>query len=635
MRRRVGWGRASVVLAAVAVVGLVLPASATPAVTPAVETAGARTSRLGGADRYETAARIALHHSGRPGTITQALRVVRGDRPLDAAASAGSGTPMLYLPPRGPIHAVVRRALTRIGPRRVDVIGSEGVIPTSRLAGMTKQAVNRRNLNTPTLSLTTSVERTYWEEQVRTADGLDVVATEPLAEASVAMANRSRNVMIVPPKGKVDVTGGPLYVMFEGRHRFVGRAAAFGAARQKEVLTGVGAQRLPGSRLAGPDRYATSAQLAREAFPRGASRVYLVGGTNGVDAAAAASLADGPLLLVPRCGVLPESTRQAIAEAHPLEVVAIGGTAAVCEGMLAQAAAAATPLPQERVSDIATSWMGPACLIVTGGEVRCSTDDDQWAPLAGQPEPMTAITVDDRETGFVRFSVVGESGRLWTWEVRWEEGSNSFAHTTPAALLPPPEPVASLATGTGATCVVGTWGGLSCLAASAEGKHVWVWVDVREPRSVSVSWSGVYAVDADGRPRAWWLDGTRAEPVVLRGVPERVVAFDARGQQKWTLTPDGTMRGHHIGGESDGRGGIVAYGVDTLVGHGCGTQGAVLRCHRQGWWFAPDGFAAPAGTTVAQVEEPWARLSDGRLYSVRRLTDAGPWTVEPVRGFER
>ncbi|GMA38608.1 cell wall-binding repeat-containing protein [Mobilicoccus caccae] len=458
MRRRVGWGRVSVVLAAVAVAGLVLPASATPAVTPTVETAVARTSRLGGADRYETAAKIALHHSGRPGTITQALRVVRGDRPLDAAASAGSGTPMLYLPPRGPIPAVVRRAFTRIGPRSVDVIGSRSVISTSRLAGMTKQPVNRRDLNTPKLSLTTSVERTSWEEHVVMVDGLDVVATEPLAEASVAMANRSRTVIIVPPKGKVDAEGGYLTVLFKGRHRFVGRAASFSTTRQKEVLVGVDAQRLPGSTLAGPDRYATSAQLAREAFPHGASRVYLVGGTNGVDAAAAASLADGPLLLVPRCGVLPESTRQAIAEAHPREVVAIGGTAAVCEGMLTQAAAAATPLPQERVSDIATSWIAPTCLIVTGGEVRCSTDDDQWAPLAGQPEPMTAITVDDRRNAdFVRFSVVGESGRLWTWETRVKEG-NSFAHTTPAALPPPPEPVATLATGNGVTCVVGTAG---------------------------------------------------------------------------------------------------------------------------------------------------------------------------------
>ncbi|GMA38609.1 hypothetical protein GCM10025883_06540 [Mobilicoccus caccae] len=144
----------------------------------------------------------------------------------------------------------------------------------------------------------------------------------------------------------------------------------------------------------------------------------------------------------------------------------------------------------------------------------------------------------------------------------------------------------------------------------------------------------MHAVDADGRPRAWWLDGTRAEPVVLKNMPERVVAFDARGQQKWTLTPDGTMRGDHIGGEFDGRGGIVDYGVDTLVGHGCGTQGAVLRCHRDGW-FTPDGFVAPAGTAVAQVEDPWVRLSDGRLYRMHRLTAPGPWTVEPVRGFER
>ena len=91
------------------------------------------------------------------------------------------------------------------------------------------------------------------------------------------------------------------------------------------------------------------------------------------------------------------------------------------------------------------------------------------------------------------------------------------------------------------------------------------------------------------------------------------------------------MRGHHVEGEFDGRGGIIAYNIDSLVGEGCGTQGAVLRCFRSP---DPSGFVAPAGTRVVQVEDEWLRVSDGRLYRVRYHTVPGPWTVEPVKGFE-
>lgn len=85
--------------------------------------AGAMVSRLGGADRYETAARIALHQSGGEGTVPPAsLRVVRGDRPWDAVASAGWGTPVLFVPPRGPVPTVVQRAAGRVDAQATDVI---------------------------------------------------------------------------------------------------------------------------------------------------------------------------------------------------------------------------------------------------------------------------------------------------------------------------------------------------------------------------------------------------------------------------------------------------------------------------------------------------------------------------------
>lgn len=94
------------------------------------------------------------------------------------------------------------------------------------------------------------------------------------------------------------------------------------------------------SRLAGPDRFGTAAATARAAFPDGADVVYLARADVPVDAVAAGSLDDGPLLLVRPDGPLPSATEQAIADLAPSTVVALGGPAAVSDDVLREAAEA-------------------------------------------------------------------------------------------------------------------------------------------------------------------------------------------------------------------------------------------------------------------------------------------------------
>lgn len=92
-------------------------------------------------------------------------------------------------------------------------------------------------------------------------------------------------------------------------------------------------------RLAGGSRVETAVAVARAAFPSGARAVYLVRADVPADALAAGALTDGPVLLVPSCGALPPVVRDEIARVAPDQVVALGGTAAVCESLLAEAAA--------------------------------------------------------------------------------------------------------------------------------------------------------------------------------------------------------------------------------------------------------------------------------------------------------
>ena len=94
-------------------------------------------------------------------------------------------------------------------------------------------------------------------------------------------------------------------------------------------------------RLAGTSRFDTAVAISKEAFPTGARALYLARADSFADALAGSSLTDkGPILLVPKCGTVPSAI---IAEANrlkPLEVVALGGTGAVCDQVLQQFAGA-------------------------------------------------------------------------------------------------------------------------------------------------------------------------------------------------------------------------------------------------------------------------------------------------------
>jgi putative cell wall-binding protein len=87
----------------------------------------------------------------------------------------------------------------------------------------------------------------------------------------------------------------------------------------------------PVTRVAGADRYATSAAISAEAFPGGAATVHIATGGAFPDAlsgAAAAGAASGPLLLVDPGGI-PWSVSGELTRLDPLHIVILGGTSAV------------------------------------------------------------------------------------------------------------------------------------------------------------------------------------------------------------------------------------------------------------------------------------------------------------------
>jgi uncharacterized protein (DUF302 family) len=80
--------------------------------------------------------------------------------------------------------------------------------------------------------------------------------------------------------------------------------------------------------------------ISQRAFPGGAETAYLARADVFADAVAAGSLRDGPILLVPSCGDLPEAVRNELARLDADQVFALGGDAAICDDVLMQAATA-------------------------------------------------------------------------------------------------------------------------------------------------------------------------------------------------------------------------------------------------------------------------------------------------------
>ena len=85
------------------------------------------------------------------------------------------------------------------------------------------------------------------------------------------------------------------------------------------------------NRIAGPDRYATSAAVSRAEFPRGADTVFIVTGSDFADALAAgpaAATQNAPILLVQPNG-LPDATANELRRLKPAKVYFVGGESSI------------------------------------------------------------------------------------------------------------------------------------------------------------------------------------------------------------------------------------------------------------------------------------------------------------------
>ncbi|PRY17915.1 cell wall-binding repeat-containing protein [Kineococcus rhizosphaerae] len=289
--------------------------------------------RTWGSDRYATS--VVLEDNPLEATTAYLVTGEKFPDGLTASAIAGQDYANVYLTAKAQIPQVVRE---RIGnAQKIVVVGSEASISNdawkwlqqntraqlSRVAGddryATAAALSASRFTTPGVA------------NVLVATGENY--PDALA-ASASAAKLGVPLLLVTRSGIPAATRAELQRLAPGKITVVGGEASVSAAAAAELA---GLTTGPVDRIAGADRYETSAKLSKAFFPNRTPGAYVVAGDDWPDAITAGAAAGreghgstvlpphGPLLITPSTCV-PQSVNLAIEAADPVVLTAVGGT---------------------------------------------------------------------------------------------------------------------------------------------------------------------------------------------------------------------------------------------------------------------------------------------------------------------
>ncbi|MDO5630166.1 MAG: cell wall-binding repeat-containing protein, partial [Mobilicoccus sp.] len=248
-------------------------------------------TRLAGADRFGTAVEISKRAFTPASTRTVYLA---GASSTDVALAGGALTdgPVLLVPTTGTVPASVRAEIARLAPTQVMALGGERSVSSAVLAQAAGGRSSARLGSDDVFATATAIARRAFPNGP-TRVYLARVGGSP--DALVGGSLSDGPVLPVPATGAVpnvvrSYIGGasPRQVVALG-----GPAAISDAVLSASAVNGSTA------RLAGADRYETSAAVAHAAFPGGSPVAYLASGASYADAVVGGALTDGPILLSP------------------------------------------------------------------------------------------------------------------------------------------------------------------------------------------------------------------------------------------------------------------------------------------------------------------------------------------------
>lgn len=285
-----------------------------------------RVQRVGGADRYETAALLANHPVG--GRVYVATGEMFPDA-LTAAAAAGTAAAPVLLTRAGNLPQATRDALTRLRPSEITVVGGSGVVtqdvlealgpytagPVTRVSGPTRYgtaAAVARGSEPPSPTVYVATGAAF-------PDALAAAARAGLDDVPVLLTTGEQ----VPPE-TVEV----LRDLQPDSITVVGGAGVVGDRVVQELndLTGTV------TRVTGVDRYGTAAALSQR-YPARVPVAYVASGATFPDALAAAARAghEGAPVLLVRPDSVPPATAAALERLAPQTIVVVGAGGAVSD----------------------------------------------------------------------------------------------------------------------------------------------------------------------------------------------------------------------------------------------------------------------------------------------------------------
>jgi putative cell wall-binding protein len=294
-------------------------------------------TRLGGADRYATAAAIsrATYASG-VSVVYVASGLGFADALAGAPAAGTAGGPLLLVLPSS-IPAPIAAELTRLKPAKIIVIGGPASVSNSveaQLASYTTGTVTRlggadRYATAVAISAATyasGVPVAYIASGLGFADALAGAPAAGMAGGPL---------LLVPNTSLPQIVAEELGRLHPARIVVLGGTASVSEAVKSQLWSFT-----TGSvtRLGGADRYATAAAISAATYASGVSVVYVASGLGFADALAgapAAGTAGGPLLLVPSTSI-PSTIAAELGRLNPAKIIVLGGPASVSDVVLIQ-----------------------------------------------------------------------------------------------------------------------------------------------------------------------------------------------------------------------------------------------------------------------------------------------------------
>jgi len=301
-------------------------------------------ARLAGTDRFATSAAIsASRFAPGLGTVYVANGLNFPDALSGAALAGSQGAPVLLVTADG-IPAPIASELTRLKPGRIVVLGGENSVGASVAAAL--GAFTGAGAGAGAVSRVAGADRYETSAAISAsgfAPGRPVVYVangsnfpDALSGAPVA-GSQGAPVLLVAADGIPASIASELTRLKPGRIVVLGGENSVGASVAAQLAgfttgVGAGAGAVAGavgnvSRIAGADRFATSAAISAASFASGVPVVYLANGRNFPDAlsgAAVAGDADAPILLVDADSI-PAVIQAELTRLRPARIVVLGG----------------------------------------------------------------------------------------------------------------------------------------------------------------------------------------------------------------------------------------------------------------------------------------------------------------------